>query len=353
MNFETPSYGEILNTYIAYGVVESLLRAGVEELTLIPQGGKYIVKANAPKSTLLAGISDAIEEMLSLHYALGRYSPKEGGRVVSDADFSAGANINNVYWSGVPSKLKEILEKSESGKRLSKKRDITAPLTLIPTAGKFLPEMYRMKGGNPIKMNELDYALAWIGFHYYAPYINISEGKSTYVHVYLPMPLEPLNLVEVLSLKDLKSQKSHYYLSSNKPLTNSKVALFYHLTHTETLGALETITKKKFTLAMYTLEKIGNNQAVRSFGELNIANLMDFLWRFKSTNPYYALRFVDALKDDIELALEFIDGILYEDPDAVYLAIRGLKRKNPKVVRPELIGNIVRWFSESYVLSYL
>lgn len=352
MGFKTPSYGEILDTYIAYGFVESLLRAGIEELILIPQGEEYTIEVNASKDTLLTGIADALREMLSLHYALGRYSPKEGGKVVSDADFSAGANINNVYWNGVPSKLKEILDKIESRKRLSTRQNITAPLTLIPTAGKFLPKTYGVKGGNPIKMRELDYALAWIGFHYYAPYINISDSDSTYIHIYLPKPLEPVKLIEVLSLKDLKAQKSHYHLTSNKPLTNSRVALLYHLTHTETLGALETITKKQFTLITYTLERVGNNQAARSFGELDIAKLMDFLWNFKSANPYYALRFVDALKDDLELTLEFVDGILNEDADAVYLAIRGLQRKNPKVVRPELMEAIARWLDKDQAFSH-
>ncbi|HIP75140.1 MAG TPA: type I-A CRISPR-associated protein Cas8a2/Csa4, partial [Thermococcus paralvinellae] len=55
MGFKTPSYGEILDTYIAYGFVESLLRAGIEELTLIPQGGEYIIEVNASKNTLLTG----------------------------------------------------------------------------------------------------------------------------------------------------------------------------------------------------------------------------------------------------------------------------------------------------------
>jgi CRISPR-associated protein Csa4 len=127
---------------------------------------------------------NALEDMLSLHKAIGKYiSKKEGIKVVSDVDFSAGANINNVYWDGIPKTLEKIKENVKKGK-LSTKSNNTVPLTLMPAAGKYMPKIYGVKSGNPIKIDEFSYALAWIGFHYYTPYINVSDNRATYIHIY-------------------------------------------------------------------------------------------------------------------------------------------------------------------------
>jgi len=76
----------------------------------------------------------------------------------------------------------------------------------MPAAGKYMPKIYGVKGGNPIKIDDSNYALAWIGFHYYAPYINISDNRATYIHIYAIKPLEELGLIEILALKDLKKK---------------------------------------------------------------------------------------------------------------------------------------------------
>lgn len=340
--FETLGYNEVLDTYIAYGIVESLVRAGAGELTLIPTGNKYIIETENFDGSLEKGIVEALEDMLSLHKAFGRYSPKEGGKIVSDVDFSAGANINNVYWDNVPRILERIKSDLKLNSGLSQKKNNTVPITLMPTAGKYIPKTFGMEKGNPIKIDDMNYALAWIGFHYYTPYINVSTNDATYVHIYAVKPIKTINLVEVLALKDLKKKISNYYIGDGKFFTHIKPALLYHIAHTESIGVLETILNKQFTVVAYTLERISNNQAVRAFGEYDISKLMDFLWYLKKENPYHAIRFVDAiLRSELEISIAFIDAILYDDLGSVYNAIRGLKKKiNPLVIKT--IQNLFR-----------
>lgn len=341
--FETPGYNEVLDTCIAYGIVESLVRAGAEELTLIPLGNKYIIETKNFDGSFEKGIVDAIEDMLSLHKAFGRYSPKEGGKIVSDVDFSAGANVNNVYWDSVPRTLERIKNNlKKSNNSLSQKRNNTVPITLMPTAGKYIPKTFGMEKGNPIKIDDLNYTLAWIGFHYYIPYINVSTKDATYVHIYAIKPTKTINLFEVLALKDLKKKISNYYIGDDKFLTHMKTALLYHIAHTESIGALESILKRQFMVVAYTLERISNNQAVRAFGEYDISKLMDFLWYLKKENPYHAIRFIDTiLRSELEISIAFIDAILYDDLSSAYNAIRGLKKR----INPLVIKTIQNWFS--------
>ncbi len=83
--------------------------------------------------------------MLALHIALARHSPREGGKLVSDADFSAGANINNVYWDSVPRTLEKVKENLE--KKKSVKGTATMPITLMPSAGKYMLKHFGAQGG--------------------------------------------------------------------------------------------------------------------------------------------------------------------------------------------------------------
>jgi len=342
--FETPGYSEVLDTYIAYGIVESLVRAGAEELTLIPLGNKYRIKTENFDGSLEKGILNALEDMLSLHKAFGRPSPKEGGKIISDVDFSAGANINNVYWDGIPRTLERIkndLRKSNS--KLSQKKSIPVPITLMPTAGKYIPKTFDMEKGNPIKIDDLNYVLAWMGFHYFTPYINVSTKGATYIHIYAIKPTKTINLLEVLALKDLKKKISDYYIRDSNFFMYMKTTLLYHMAHTESIGALETILKKQFTVVAYTLERIGNNQAVRAFGEYDISKLMDFLWYLKKENPYYSIQFVDTLlHSGTEVSIAFVDAILYDDFDSIYNVFRKLKIN----VNPSIIKAIQGWFND-------
>ncbi len=349
MIIETSGYNNILDIYIAYGIVESLVRAGAEELTLIPLGNKYIIETENFDGSFEKGIVDAIEDMLSLHKAFGRHSPKEGGKIISDVDFSAGANINNVYWDGVPRTLERIKNNFEKpNNSLLQKRNNTVPITLMPTAGKYIPKIFGVEKRNPIKIDDLNYALSWIGFHYYTPYISVSTKDATYVHIYAIKPIETINLVEVLALKDLKKKISNYYIGGDgKFFAHKKTALLYHIAHTESIGALETILKKRFMVVAYTLERIGNNQAVRAFGEYDISKLMDFLCYLKKENPYHAIRFVDTiLYSELEISVAFIDSVLYDDVNLMYNSIRGLKRK----INSYIIKAIQKWFN---IFSFL
>ena len=343
MLFETPGYNEIFDLYIAYGAAECLVRDGIENLKFFPRGNKYCIVVEESsvniKNRIENGMLHALEDMLSLHKAI---STRKGIKIISDVDFSTGAIVEHQTQYKTPERLDKILNKLKNGESLSNKNEKeTIPLPLMPAAGKYIPKFYGVKGGNP-KIDDFFYyyALAWIGFHYYTPYINVSDNRTTYIHIYAIKPLEELELIEILALKDLKKKINKYQIKKDKFFVNKKLALLYHLTHTESISALEIITKKHFSIVSYTLEKVGNNQAIRSFGEYDLSKLMDFLWYLKATDFYNAVQFIDnILKNDLEISLNFIDGILYDNLDAIYLAIRKLK----KVPFP-IIKAIIRYF---------
>ncbi len=343
--FETPNIDLIFDLYVAYGYVESLVRAGAEEVILEPLGASYSIYADISEEKFYRGLFDVLEEMLALHAALARHSPREGGKLTSDADFSAGANINNVYWDSIPRNLEKARESLERGK--PPKGPVTMPITLMPSAGKYLLRHFGVHGGNPIKVDLLNYALAWVGFHYYTPYLRYTKGDTTWVHVYQVAPAEEVDRVSLLALKDLKMHLPHYYEEHMDFLANRRLALLYHLLHSESLGALEVLTEKEFTIRSYTLEKAGNNQAVRSFGEEEVGKLMDFLWHLKKEDFYHAVRFLDSLLRNVpEGALAIVDAVLNERPEGFYHALK-LAKRSKIVPSPRLVSAMEGFINEA------
>lgn len=326
-DYQAPGVDGIFDLYVAYGYVEALVRGGAKEVTLIPtgtlEGGYYSVRGDGD---FRRGLIGALKEMLSLHYAFGNYRySREGVKVISDADFSAGANVNNTYWDSVPSRLRNVREKLKEGKKLGGKYPL--PITLMPSAGKFIPKHMGVQGGNPLKIDPLNYALAWVGFYYYTPYIRYTKGTRTWVHIYQVAPQEELNLFEVLALKDLKKHFPHYYEANMSYLSNPRLALFYHILHTESLGAVEEVTRKFLLVRSYTLERDGNNQAIRSYGEEDLGKLMDFLWELKKRSTYHTVRFFDALlRKESEAVLAVIDAVINGRPEGLYQGLRIAKR---------------------------
>ncbi|CAI1491849.1 CRISPR-associated protein Cas8a2/Csa4 [Thermococcus nautili] len=324
--YQTPGIDEVFDLYVAYGYVEALVRGGAKEVTLVPEGtargSHYSVEGDGD---FRRGLIDALGEMLSLHYALGNHRSGEGGKVISDVDFSAGANVNNAYWDSIPSRLRAVLEKLGAEKKLGGRYPI--PITLMPSAGKFIPMHMGVQGGNPIKVDSLSYALAWVGFHHYTPYLRYTKGSKTWVHVYQVAPQESLNLVELLALKDLKKHFPHYYERGMDYLSNHRLALLYHLLHTESPGAIETVTRKSIILRSYTLERDGKNQAIRSYGEEDVAKLVDFLWELKRRSTYHAVRFLDVLlRKESDAVLAIVDAVLNDRLEGLYLGLRAARR---------------------------
>lgn len=343
---ETPGIDEIFDLYVCYGISECLFRRCFDDFDIIPLGKKYLIKLNSEirdvEIKIKNGLVDALEETLALHEAFIIENFE------SELDFSRGANINPEYYSRIPKILEKIRECLLNNRKQIDK-DITIPITLMPSAGKFIPDHFCVKGGNPIKINKRDYiyyALAWVGFFFYTPYVKYIKEDGTFVHIYALIPLEKLNSLEVLALKDLKKRFPHYWVEDF--MSNSKLALLYHLAHTESLGALEVLTKKSFSLRTYTLIKEGNRQAIRYFDSQNIGKLMNFLWFLKRRDIYRAIKFVDdLLKIDCEAGLSLVDAVLFDEVDNFYKALRIAKRSKisiPKEVIEgihEYINNII------------
>ncbi len=328
---ETPGVDEIFDLYVAYGMAECLVRKGIEDFELIPLGNKYKIVAKEEirdENALKNGLIDALEEMLALHQALMDSSGS------SEADFSRGANIDTD-----PHYLRKIEKTFEN--IINNKKELeeykTIPLPLMPFAGRFLPQYFSVKSGNPFKVDRINYSLAWVGFHFYTPYIKYTEEGKTSIHIYALIPLESLNALEILALKDLKEKLPHY---TENFMSNSKLALLYHLAHTETLGALEVLTKKSFSLKAYTLNKEKNNQTIRYFDTQNIGKLMKFLWMLKRKSVYHAIKFIDdlLLRVDSEAGLSFVDAVLFDEVDGFYKALRIAKRSKVNVPRKVVEG---------------
>ncbi|AEC52731.1 hypothetical protein PNA2_1816 [Pyrococcus sp. NA2] len=340
--FETPNIDPIFDLYVAYGYVESFVRAGANKIIFEPMGGSYIVSTDVPKDRLYQGLNSALEEMISLHKALGR----EKGDTPSEVDFSRGAIIEQGSQKKVPMYLSEILEYIRNGKmNLLNKKKYTIPLPLMPSAGKYLPQHFK----TPTKkreVNALNYALAWVGFHYYTPYVRYTKGDATWVHIYQIVPGEEIDIISLLALKDLKMHLPHYYEERYDFLTNRRLALLYHLLHSESLGALEVLAGKKFVIRSYTLEKIGKNQAIRSFGEEEIGKLMDFLWHLKKEDLYHTIAFIDDLLVKVpESALALIDAVMNERLESFYLAFKLGERAGVRPSR-KIVASVIKFIEE-------
>ncbi|WP_367884134.1 hypothetical protein [Thermococcus sp. JCM 11816] len=86
-----------------------------------------------------------------------------------------------------------------------------------------------------------------MGFHYYTPpYVKYTKGgNTTWVHIYQIAPVEEVDMISLLALKDIKMHLPHYYENSLDFLTNRRLALLYHLLHSESLGgALESLQRR-------------------------------------------------------------------------------------------------------------
>ncbi len=360
--FQTPKIAEILDLHMAYGLIESSVRGGAEEAYMTPDGIGYLIRTIGPDDSVWKGMIDALEEMISLHKAVGR-ALKTSGEVflVSDVDFSAGAVVEQGSQRKIPQYLESILDSlransfsnvefSERRAHSKFKEKYTVALPIEPSIGKYCRDMYGAPaGGHPFrKINALDYALAWIGFHFYTPFLHLSVGQDTYIHIYPVKPLQEMDLIEVLSIKDLKHPVSKLGFQRENSSLDTRVALLRYLTNLESVGALETSLRKELTVRSFTLERVGRRQAVRSYMKIDLSKLMNFIWKLKAWNYLKAIRFLNYLVDsDMEIAVPFIESVLNGDMDGMYISLRNLKRAG-RWIDADLIRRLIAWFREYY-----
>ena len=371
VKLQTPRVSEILSLHIAYGLVESLVRGGAENIRMIPEGISYQILAETSNSSIHEGMLDALEEMMSLHEALKR--PEKRGIFLSRVDFSSGAVLNSMSQKKISGYLEEILDEIKGhpfsdndfseyageGKEakvprsrkkvLGGRKKYPVGLTIDPSIGKYYKFTYRaIPDTHPYrKIGALWYALAWIGFHYYTPFLNVSTGEETYVHIYPVKPLQEMNFIEVLSLKDLKSLWSFQNINKNSFLER-RIALLMYLKNLESIGALETALNKELRVISFTVERDRNRKvAVRSFMKIDLSRLMRFIWSLKRWNYFRAMKFFHLLEEaDIEVSLPFVESILNGDLEGIYISLRGLRRENKPIDRG-IIARIIEFFEGS------
>ncbi|MEM2637076.1 MAG: type I-A CRISPR-associated protein Cas8a2/Csa4 [Candidatus Korarchaeota archaeon] len=343
----TGGINDIFDLYVAYGLAECLLRAGKYDFRIIPRGEIYFVETSGTPLDIEHGMRDALTEMLEEHRANIRDFKRP--RYISDVDFCRGANLNVKQW-GFPAEFEKILNEKEIHKyikqelgsisnaqlqywRIESTPKYTVPITLMPIAGKFTPmHLYEVKE-NIIKVGSLEFALAWIGFHYYTPYVKYNKGDAKFLHVYAIVPLEPIDCIETATLKDLKVDQPHYSESRKEFMIHGKLALLYHLTHTESLTILEVLTRKCFMLKSYTIASEKKAPSIRDFKTESIGKLMDFIGKMKKRSLISTMKFIDDMLEtlasrekEIEPALAFVDAILYDRPENFYYTLRSMKR---------------------------
>ena len=358
--FQTPKIAEILDLHMAYGLIECSVRGGAEEAYMTPDGIGYLIRTIGPDDSVWKGMIDALEEMLSLHKAVGRaLRTNRGVFFVSDVDFSAGAVVEQASQRLIPQYLESILDSlrantfsnvefSERNAHSRFRERYTVALPIEPSIGKYYRDMYGAPAErHPFrKINALDYALAWIGFHFYAPYLKLSVGQDIYIHIYPVKPLQKMNLIEALSIKDLKSPLGKLGSQRRNSSLDRRVAFLKYLTNLESVGALETSLRKELSIRSFTLEKVKRSQAVRSYMKIDLSKLMNFIWRLKAWDYLRAVRFLNSLTDsDMEISVPFIESILNGDPDGMYTSLRNLRRSG-RWIDSDLIRILLNWFRE-------
>ncbi len=361
---------KILNTHIMYGLVESLLRGGVRDVRVFPQGEGYRIQANFTWHQLLEGIKLALHDMLALHFATGHVVKiNKLKAIISNVSFSGGVFLDppqNIQ--RYPRELQAILEYLERANLHSKQtleemkstksfisdgrsKHLVVLEQLDPTVSKWIGFYSYEEGG---RISRLEYALAWIGLHYYSTISKVLRKSSQMVIIAQYPPLESVETWELLLIKDIATglvdDKENYWR------IGVEYGLFRKLLDVSLPPSIERVLGlSKFGMVLYAQERSGA-KGWRVFRQLELPKLWDFVSHLKIVALYDLTKFVRVLKelerskdnkegiDDAlaQLGRGIYSAVVFNDVNSLYAAIRGLKRLGYSVP-PNLMNAIIEY----------
>ncbi len=365
--FETPIYSrhyqnDILNTHIAYGIAECLIREGLENICIYPAGSKYYVSPEN-EYALIVGLKSALNDMLALHYAISECRLiKVGGRqkqvTISNVSFCNGAFLDPPQnTQAYPQILQKILDFTEiDPKKLKKrkikinKKELKPPLSLDPTLGSYIC-FYSIEDCKGI--SALDYALAWIGLHYYSVFIN----TNNYLYILCFKPLSKLSYIDILSLKDFATKTKMTVTNIDGSLGYKYIVLrfFAELNSLYPMIFEENgIIPKSFRIIVYGIEKT-KTKGYRFYDYVDITKIWKFMTLLKIEdlkNYRFLLKILSSQKNseskDLRIISELLyNMIVYENIDSAYNFVRYLKMALKERIPQSFIESIIE-FLELY-----
>jgi CRISPR-associated protein Cas8a2/Csa4 subtype I-A len=355
MKLYTPGFGELPDTYIAYGLFEGAIRALPDsEISLLPHGERFILEIKADHnedviiSELDKGISDALQEMMELYQSADR---------VGYVSFSKGVNLHPGARGNVIRTLKDSLQKqvkiaenyknykispqSQCGKGHNA---ITSPLPLSPQFGEERPYLFKFKADQVKFGKTCCFLTAWIGFHYYASFIYayFSESSQTSCTVCALIPASHSDKHDLLPLKDLAT-KVQYRNERKKAQLNLFSQTLYLLSRGETLFSLKTL-EKPWKIVIYKMEKKQQGAfSIRNFTVVPTKRLLEFISLVKSSSRNW-LRLLDNLiENSMQEPISLIaESLLFNNTNGLYDALKQVERslgKEEKQLLDEAIAN--------------
>lgn len=351
---------KILNTHIMYGLVESLLRGGVRDVRVFPRGEGYKIQADFTWPQLLEGMKSALQHMLALHFATGhgveiKMKSTKLRTILSDVSFCGGvfldppqniqryprelqAILRYLERANPYSETEKILEEMKSSKSFipdGRSKHLVVLEQLDPTISKWIGFYSYEEGG---RLSRLEYALAWIGLHYYSTISKILRKSNQRVIIAQYPPLERIKTWELLLIKDIATgivdDKEEYWR------IGVEYGLFRKLLDVSLPPSVEGVPGlSTFGMVLYAQERSGA-KGWRIFRQLELPRLWDFVSHLKMVALYDLVKFVRTLKglecskdnkkaiDDVlaQFGRGIYSAIVFNEVNDLYVAIRGLRR---------------------------
>ncbi len=339
--FKTPLYSsinsDILNTHIAYGIAECLIRGGLENVYVHPVGSEYYISPEN-KCALIKGLKSALNDMLALHFAISEcrlIKTKSGEKkvTISNVSFCNGAFLdppqNTQAYPQILRKIQELTEidPKELEKRKikinKKEKELKPPLSLDPTLGLYI-DFYSVNEYESI--SALDYALAWVGFHFYSVFVN----TDNYLYILCFKPLSKLDYIDILSLKDFATKTKITKMDGSIGYKYIVLRFFAELNSLYPMIFEENkMTPKSLGIIVYGSEKT-KTKGYRIYDYVNVTKIWEFmtLLKIKDLRNYkYLLRILLPQKNnELKIISELLyNTIVYENADSAYSLIRHLK----------------------------
>ncbi len=341
------SFGNtILNTHVMYGVIESIIHADNEaKIKIIPQGIDYMLKIETSKHKDIMGLIIEGAGILSDKILMEHKSLKK------DLDIYS-ASLRQDRGNTTIDMIKLFV--NDAWDKLAKKA--TATLAISPYSGKYLTELYDYKQKQVTELPSWLVGIAWIGFHYYAPYINYYYHKENQHLIYCLKPAVPVDYILISGLKDMKPFSIRKAFSER--IGDRRVFIMYLLSQVPSILTYSITTSMPIRTISYVIARSGNNIAIRTLDEYNITRLTDFISHMKQCCLASYNRFITKTitgrpidpkkfdeKDATQALVEMFYSILYMNYERIYIAMRKLRRLG-FIPDKNFMKCLIEWFAK-------
>lgn len=329
----TPGHGRIFDTYLMYGLIESIMRTYQDMDGYVQNFGlQYFIetKDELDDKMLTNAIREEIEEVVSDLETIKERNPEYLVYKPSDIDSIKKSlkmliKAKDKLYKPVNSYNIETSHRIQfkEGRGSKEKESKTIYLLYEPTLGKFATRFHRYDGIQYTTC-PLCLILASIGFHKNAG-ITVAgsrrRGKSHYVSVIHPLGRGTFE--DILILKEFKTSPDKIESLSRRSKTgqiSSKLALFLNMIYGETIAAFSSSFNWSATVYNVSIEE-GRRIAIREINEIPARKLYTFIANSKLKGGRIINLVETVGKNDWQPLMELVESLLYSDKKRLYNAL--------------------------------